>query len=55
MATYSPGASARIAGELMDLVPQPGLLETAMSVALTDSRAPLIQKELETARKTDKN
>ena len=54
LVTYSPSASAEIAGERMDLVPAAGLLEPAMSVALTPSRAPLIQKELEKARKKNR-
>lgn len=55
VATYSPQANTQIAGELMDLTPPPGLLEPAMAVKLTDSRAAIIQKELEKARKKRKN
>lgn len=51
VATYSPKADVPIAGEMVDLVPPPGLIEPAMAVTLTDSRAALIQKELEKARK----
>ena len=52
--TYSPKADTLIAGETMDVFPVPGLLETGMLVRLTDSKAPIIQKELEKARKKRK-
>jgi hypothetical protein len=55
VATYSDRADTQIAGETMDLMPPSGLLQPAMAVTQTDSRAQAIQKELEKARKKRKN
>ena len=55
VATYSSAADTQIAGETMDLMAPAGLLQPAMAVTQTDSRAALIQKELEKARKKRKN
>jgi curli biogenesis system outer membrane secretion channel CsgG len=54
IATYSSKADTQIAGEMMDLMPPAGLLQPAMAVTQTDSRAAAIQKELEKARKKKK-
>ena len=44
----------QVAGETMDAFPVDGLLQPAMLVKLTDSKAPIIQKEIEKARKKRK-
>ncbi len=54
VATYSPKADVQVAGETMDAFPVDGLLQPAMLVKLTDSKAPIIQKEIEKARKKRK-
>jgi curli biogenesis system outer membrane secretion channel CsgG len=55
VATHSPTADTQVAGETMDLMPAMGLLQPAMAVTQADSRAPVIRKELEKARKKRKN
>lgn len=54
VATYSPKADVVVAGETMDAFVVPGLLEPGMLVKLTDSKAPIIAKEIEKARKKRK-
>lgn len=52
--TYSPAADTQVAGETMDVFPVTTLLQPAMLVKLTDSKAALIQKDLDKARKKRK-
>lgn len=54
VATYSPQADAQVAGETMDAFIVAGLLEPGMLVKITDSKAPIIQKEIDKARKKRK-
>jgi len=54
VATYSPAADVQVAGETMDAFVVTGLLEPGMLVRLSDSKAAIIQKEIEKARKKRK-
>lgn len=54
VATYSPKADVQVAGETMDAFIVDGLLQPGMLVKLTESKAMIIQKEIDKARKKRK-